>query len=98
MYGGFDTFLFTDPDDNAVAAQTFGVGDGDQDAFQLVRTLGSFTEPVYDLNGAPSIYKAACCRRAATRSAAPASSRSPARRRRRGADLDGLLLLALRVR
>lgn len=56
MSGGYDTFLFTDPDDNAAAAQTFGVGDGTTKSFQLVRTMGSYTEPIYDLNGAPSIY------------------------------------------
>jgi uncharacterized protein (TIGR02217 family) len=56
MYGGYDTFLFTDPDDNAVVAQTIGTGNASNKVFQLVRTMGSFTEPVYDVNGTPSIY------------------------------------------
>lgn len=56
--GKFDTFLFTDPDDNAVTAQTFGTGNGSTRAFQLLRTFGGFNEPVYDLNGAPLIYNA----------------------------------------
>jgi uncharacterized protein (TIGR02217 family) len=56
MSGGFDTFLFTDPDDNAVAAQTIGIGNASNKNFQLVRTMGVYTEPVYDVNGTPSIY------------------------------------------
>lgn len=56
--GSFDTWLYTDPDDNTVTAQGFGTGDGTTLAFQLVRSFGGFTEPVYDLNGSPSIYKA----------------------------------------
>lgn len=51
--GPFDSFLFTDPDDNAVTAQPFGVGDGSTAVFQLVRSYGGFAEPVRDLNGAP---------------------------------------------
>lgn len=53
--GSFDSFLFTDPDDNAVTAQVFGVGDGATTAFQLVRTLGGAVEPVYDVNGSPAL-------------------------------------------
>lgn len=45
--GAFDDFLFEDPDDRAVTAQLFGVGNGVQATFQLARTLGSFLEPVY---------------------------------------------------
>ena len=56
VYGDFDTFLFTDPDDNAVTAQSIGQGDGSNKLFQLVRTWGGFVEPVYDTNGAPAIY------------------------------------------
>jgi uncharacterized protein (TIGR02217 family) len=47
MSGGFDTFLYTDPDDNSVTNQTIGTTDGVSSAFQLVRTFGGFTEPVY---------------------------------------------------
>jgi len=56
--GSFDTWLYTDPDDNTVALQGFGVGDGTTTQFQLVRSFGGFTEPIYDINGTPSIYKA----------------------------------------
>lgn len=57
--GRFDNFLFTAPDDNAVAAHLFGTGDGTTTQFQLLRTLGGYAEPVKDLNGAPQIFKAA---------------------------------------
>jgi uncharacterized protein (TIGR02217 family) len=56
--GSFDSFLYTDPEDNAVSAQSFGVGDGTTTAFQLQRTFGGFTEPVYNVTGTPSIFKA----------------------------------------
>lgn len=57
--GRFDDWLFDDPDDNAVTAQAFGTGDGTTTTFQLVRTLGGNVEPVYAVNNAPLIYKAA---------------------------------------
>jgi uncharacterized protein (TIGR02217 family) len=44
--GAFDSFLFTDPDDNAVIGQPIGVGTGSQTQFQLVRSFGGFDEPV----------------------------------------------------
>jgi hypothetical protein len=55
--GQFDTFLFSDPTDNSVAGQQLGSGDGTTTSFQLTRTYGAFTEPVYDLNGSPTIYR-----------------------------------------
>lgn len=54
--GDFDSFLFTDPDDNTVTAQTIGTGDGANKLFQLVRTFGGYVEPVFDANSAPLIY------------------------------------------
>lgn len=54
--GSFDDFRFTDPDDNAVTANAFGVGNGSNKVFQILRTFGNFSEPVRDLNGAPLIY------------------------------------------
>ena len=47
MYGGTGLFLFDDPNDDTAIAQSFGAGDGVTTTFQLVRTLGGFTEPVY---------------------------------------------------
>ena len=46
--GGFDSFLFLDPDDSYVAAQAIGTGDGSTTKFQLVRTFGGYVEPVFD--------------------------------------------------
>jgi uncharacterized protein (TIGR02217 family) len=46
VQGQFGTFLYTDPTDNAVAAQAIGIGDGATTLFTLVRTLGGFTDPV----------------------------------------------------
>lgn len=54
--GQFDSFLYTNPSDNFVSAQQFGVGTSAQVAFQLVRAYGGFAEPVHNLNGSPSIY------------------------------------------
>jgi uncharacterized protein (TIGR02217 family) len=54
--GKFDSFLFTDADENSVTAQFCGAGDGSNKVFQLVRTTGGFTEPCENINGSPSIY------------------------------------------
>lgn len=64
--GSFDTFLYTDPDDSSVTAQQFGTGDGTTTQFQLVRAFGGYTEPVFDLNGAPQVYKAGVLQTAGT--------------------------------
>jgi uncharacterized protein (TIGR02217 family) len=56
LAGAVQMFGFTDPDDNAVSNQRFGTGDGSTlGPFQLVRALGSFVEPVFLLNGAPTV-------------------------------------------
>ena len=39
-------FAYTDDEDNACAAQGFGLGDGTTTVFQLVRARGGFVEPV----------------------------------------------------
>jgi uncharacterized protein (TIGR02217 family) len=54
--GSFDSFLYTDADDSTVALQQIGVGNGSTQAFQLIRSFGGYLEPVWDVNGAPSIY------------------------------------------
>ena len=56
VQGDFDSFLFSDPDDSSTTAQTIGLGDGSTRVYQLVRTWGSYTEPVYDVASAPQIY------------------------------------------
>jgi uncharacterized protein (TIGR02217 family) len=54
--GAWDSWLYQDPDDNAVTLQQFATGDGTTTSFQLVRDLGGFLEPVYEMNGAPVVY------------------------------------------
>jgi uncharacterized protein (TIGR02217 family) len=54
--GKFDSFLFTDNDENSVTAQSVGTGNGTNKDFQLVRTVGAYTEPCENINGSPSIY------------------------------------------
>jgi hypothetical protein len=52
-------WAFTDPDDSSVSAQEFGEGDGTTvGPFQLVRSIGGFTEPVFLVNGTPQIFVA----------------------------------------
>jgi len=51
--GAFDSFLYSDPTDNAMTDQTIGIGDGSNVSFQLVRSLGVgnvFLEPVQNVN------------------------------------------------
>lgn len=52
--GAYDTFLIDDPDDDLVTAQAIGTGDGSTLTFQMVRTLGSFVQPVYDVKNSPT--------------------------------------------
>jgi uncharacterized protein (TIGR02217 family) len=54
--GQFDTFLFSDPDDNSVTGQTIGTGDGSTKTFQLVRAFGGFVEPVLAPNVVSHVY------------------------------------------
>ena len=56
--GSWDSFLFNDVLDNSVTAEQFGSGDGVATAFQLLRRIyaGGFSEPVQNLNNAPSIF------------------------------------------
>lgn len=54
--GGAGLFAFNDATDNSITAQQFGVGNGSTSVFQLFRTLYTFAEVVYLLNGSPSIY------------------------------------------
>ena len=56
--GMFDSFLYQDADDNAVMGQQLGIGDGATTAFQLVRPLGGFIEPIIAPNVVSSVYLA----------------------------------------
>lgn len=55
-YGSFDSFLFDDVTDNNVTGQIIGTGNGSTTSFQLVRTMGTSTVPVYDVNGIAASY------------------------------------------
>lgn len=54
--GGYDSFLYQDTDDNAVAAQSIGTGNGSILTFQLLRTFGGFSEPVFAPNIVSKVY------------------------------------------
>lgn len=56
--GSFDSFLYNDIDDNGVTDQVFGTGNGVTTKFQLIRTLGGFSEPVQNVNVLTNIKKA----------------------------------------
>jgi uncharacterized protein (TIGR02217 family) len=56
LQGQFGTFLYVDPDDNAVANQAIGTGNGTATAFTLARTLGGFLEPVGWVTTLSSVY------------------------------------------
>jgi uncharacterized protein (TIGR02217 family) len=47
--GASDDFLYIDPSDNYVLNGLIGVGDGNNNSFQMVRSYGGFVEPRYDI-------------------------------------------------
>ena len=53
--GAFDSFLYIDPNDNAVSGQTIGVGDGATIQFQLIRAYGGADEPILAPNAVTSL-------------------------------------------
>jgi hypothetical protein len=56
LQGQFGTFLYTDPDDNAVTGQFIADGDGVTTAFEMGRTLGGFNEPVSWVTALTNVY------------------------------------------
>ena len=44
--GTFQPFLFDDPTDNSITGQVIGTGNSSTAAFQLVRSMGGFAEPI----------------------------------------------------
>lgn len=54
--GQLSDFLYSDPYDNAVTGQYFGVGDGSTTAFQLTRSIGIGTDICQNVNGTPTIH------------------------------------------
>jgi len=56
LQGQFGTFLYTDPDDNTVAAQAVASGDGSTTSFTIMRSLGGFLEPVGWVRALSNVY------------------------------------------
>ena len=61
VQGSFDTFLYTDPYWNTVAAHQFGTGDGSTKSFQVTSTFKDATgfgwpEAIQNFNGTPQIF------------------------------------------
>jgi hypothetical protein len=56
LQGQFGTFLYADPDDDAVAGQVFATGDGSTTSFTLMRALGGFLEPVGWVTNLANVY------------------------------------------
>jgi|SRR5579875_716535 len=54
--GAFDSFLYTDADDNAVTGQAIAIGDGTTAAFDLVRGFGGYAEPILAPNVVSAVY------------------------------------------
>jgi uncharacterized protein (TIGR02217 family) len=54
--GAYDSFLFDDPDDDAVTGQPLGVAGAGQTQFQLVRGLGGFVEPILAPKAVTAVY------------------------------------------
>jgi uncharacterized protein (TIGR02217 family) len=54
--GAFQPFLFDDPTDHAVTAGLLGTGDSSATAYQLVRTMGGFAEPITAPNMVSAVY------------------------------------------
>lgn len=56
--GAWDSFLYTCPHDCETVEETFGIGDGQRNAFQLMRSYGEFMEPVQNVGEIRSIRRA----------------------------------------
>lgn len=44
--GGFDSFLYQDPNDNSITGQELGTTDGVSTVYPLVRAFGGYAEPI----------------------------------------------------
>jgi uncharacterized protein (TIGR02217 family) len=54
--GTFAPFLFDDPTDNSIAGQPIGIGNSSTGAFQLVRSMAGFAEPITAPDTVSAIY------------------------------------------
>jgi uncharacterized protein (TIGR02217 family) len=57
--GGALPFTWNDPDDNYVAGQSLGTGDGVTTQFLFQRTLGGFTEPIQNVTAGTIVIEVA---------------------------------------
>jgi uncharacterized protein (TIGR02217 family) len=57
MKGMYDYFYYSDPSENSETAQGLGTGNGTQTDFPLVKSLGSFVEPVFHAPTVTAVYK-----------------------------------------
>lgn len=78
MQGQFTAFLYKDPDDYIVSSQVIGTGDGSSTIFQLVKTFGSFIEPVIapDTSSTFNVYFTSSLQAASSYTVSPYSSGS----------------------
>lgn len=75
--GSFDSFLFTASDDSSVTGQTIGAGDSTARSFQLVRSFGGYSEPIYAPNTVSAVYVAAVVQSSTTYTVGAWESTSP---------------------
>jgi uncharacterized protein (TIGR02217 family) len=54
--GALLPFLFDDPSDDAIAGQPLGTGDSSASAFQLVRSMAGFAEPITAPDAVAAVY------------------------------------------
>ena len=54
--GQFDTFLYTDADDNSITGQSLGTGDGATTSFQLISNYGGFVQPILAPHTVSAVY------------------------------------------
>lgn len=53
--GAGDDFNFLDPEDNTATDVQIGIGDGVNKYFQLAKSYAGFVEPVFRVNGTPTV-------------------------------------------
>lgn len=94
--GSADSFLYKDPNDYTVSSQSIGTGDSSSTAFQLVKSYGSFIEPVLapDTSSTINIYKNAVLQAASSYTINAWGSSNPGRLTFGAAPSSGTLITA----
>lgn len=54
--GSYDSFLYTDADDNTATGQALATGDGATTSFPFLRSFGGFAEPILAPNTVSHVY------------------------------------------